>query len=176
MFLNPSKILEQIENYHFIKVGEFGIGSGIFSEALYKKTIPQGELFLFDIRPEIIKKIYENFKEKDFLLEKIHFLSTNLENENATKLKDGLLDLIVISQTLFQSKNPENILKEAKRVTTKNGRILIIDWKESFQGIGPQKENLVKEEKVKKIAQKLDLKLDRKLDAGKFHYALLFKK
>ena len=174
MFLNPEKVLTQIPE-KFIKIADFGSGLGHFAKNLPLIAFDEGEIYLFDIDGEKLKRAKNDLESEGYDLDKFHFLEVDLEEKNATGLKDNFFDFILISQLLFQVKNPENILKEAKRVLSDNGNIFLIEWKDSFNGIGPDKKHLLDEKKMKKILEKENLEIFKELDAGKYHYAYLLK-
>jgi ubiquinone/menaquinone biosynthesis C-methylase UbiE len=77
---------------------------------------------------------------------------------------------------LFQSLKKAEIIKEAVRILRPNGRILIIEWKACFSGIGPDEENVFKEEQALELLKNYPVKLERTLDAGEYHYAFVFRK
>ena len=68
----------------------------------------------------------------------------------------------------------EKVLEEAKRILKKGGKILIVDWKEEAADIGPERK--VSIEEIKKIAKKLELKVEREFEAGSFHFGLILVK
>ena len=174
MFLNPEKVLAQIPD-KFIKMADFGSGLGHFAKKLPLIAFDEGEIYLFDIDAEKLKRAKNDLENEGYDLDKFHFLEVDLEEKNATGLKNSFFDFILISQLLFQVKKPENVLKEAKRVLSDNGKILLIEWKDSFNGIGPDKRHLLDEEKMKKILEKEDLEIIKELNAEKYHYAYLLK-
>ena len=73
-----------------------------------------------------------------------------------------------------KKKADSKILTEAERTLKKNGKILVVDWKKEAS-LGP-KEGKISAEEVKKIAKDLGLKLKEEIEAGSYHYGLVFKK
>jgi ubiquinone/menaquinone biosynthesis C-methylase UbiE len=51
----------------------------------------------------------------------------DLERTNGSKIKPETIDLVLISNILFQTENKINILKEAKRILVKDGFLVVID-------------------------------------------------
>jgi len=75
---------------------------------------------------------------------------------------------------LFQIEDKKRVLTEAKRVLKKGGKILVVDWlPEALQG---PREGRVSPDEVKKMAEDLNLKLEKEFKAGVFHYGLVFTK
>jgi hypothetical protein len=54
------------------------------------------------------------------------------------------------------------------------GKLLIIDWKESYGGMGPQPDNVVKVEQAKELAKQAGFALEREFNAGAQHYGLIY--
>jgi ubiquinone/menaquinone biosynthesis C-methylase UbiE len=101
---------------------------------------------------------------------------SNLEIVGATKIKKESLDFALLINILFQSKEHENIIKEAIRLLKKDGKLLVADWSQAPASFGPPLIDRIKPETVKKIASNLNLKLIDEFDAGTYHYGLIFKK
>lgn len=101
---------------------------------------------------------------------------SDLEVVGATRIPEGSLDFALIINNLFQTKKPENFLREAMRLIKKTGKILVIDWDQSAPYFGPPLDSRVKKEQVKKIAADLKLKLIDEFMAGTYHYGLVFNK
>ncbi|MFA6215649.1 MAG: class I SAM-dependent methyltransferase [Patescibacteria group bacterium] len=101
---------------------------------------------------------------------------SNLEIVGAAKIPEKSLDFALLINNLFQSKEHENLFKEALRLLKDDGQLLIIDWKMENGTFGPPLVDRVKPEAVKKIANKLNLKLVDEFAAGAYHYGLIFRK
>ena len=69
-----------------------------------------------------------------------------------------------------------SIMNETKRILKPRGYVLVVDWQESFGGTGPKEEDIVDKESAKKLFLNSGFALYNELDAGSYHYALLFKK
>jgi len=84
------------------------------------------------------------------------------------------LDLVLMTNLLFEADDKKGVMEEGKRVLKKGGEILVVDWKVNAS-TGPEKDRVSAEE-VKGIAKDLDLKLEKEFEAGSYHYGLLFSK
>ncbi|MFC1700704.1 class I SAM-dependent methyltransferase [Patescibacteria group bacterium] len=174
-FLHPDKVLEQLNIYDNIKAADFGCGRGYFSIPL-AKAIPNGTIYSFDVLEEALQAVRSKAE-----MEKINNIKTiraNLEVVGNSGLKDESMDLVVLANILYQSKRKEEIIREAKRVLKKQGRIILIEWMASTslipKGSGWQ---MISIDKAKDMAGKQGLKLVQEL--GKIdvqHYGLIFMK
>jgi hypothetical protein len=58
----------------------------------------------------------------------------------------------------------------------RNGKLMIVEWKNADLPFGPIEEHRVKIEAIKNNANNLGLQLVDEFDAGQYHYGLLLKK
>ena len=81
-----------------------------------------------------------------------------------------------MTNTLFQVENKVNVFKEAWRVLKLDGTLVVIDWSESFGGLGPHPEAVVDEAAARALAETAGFVFERSFDAGDHHYGLAFRK
>lgn len=174
MFSDPAKIVSQLKLRSGEVVADFGVGSGHYTLAAAKIVGNHGEVYAFDVQTELLTRVGKLAAEKGLFNVKV--MATNFELENSTKLKNEAVDFVIIANILFQLKNKENILKEAQRILKKSGKLLIIDWSESFGGVGPQPADVVSKKTMEQLADKTNFSLLSSIDAGDYHYGLVFKK
>lgn len=171
-FIQPEKVLKELKLKKNMETAEFGCGTGKFSFLLAEK-LEDGKVYALDVQPEVLSALK---KEADLRsLYNIETIHCDLEEKNGSTLLDNSLDIVLIPNVLFQVEKKKEMISEAKRIVKRKGQILIIDWR-SGASFGPAKENRVKPEQIKKIAQDLGLKFKKEFEAGSFHYGLLFKK
>jgi len=170
-FLNPEKVLDEIELRKDMVAAEFGCGSGGFAIPLAKK-LEDGLVYGIDIQEAPLSAL-----KSRCLFEKIknvRIIRSDLEKPKGSTLTDFSLDLVLMPNILFQVEDKIAIISETKRILKKEGKFLIIDWlPEASQGPA---EGRVPPEKIKKIAKDSGLKLEKEFQAGKYHYGLLFSK
>ena len=64
-FLNPKKIISQTAISKGSSVADFGFGTGEFLKFLSREVGEEGKVYAFDIQPEIVKKISNEFEEEN---------------------------------------------------------------------------------------------------------------
>jgi len=170
-FLNPEEILNQLDLKEDMVAADFGSGSGGWAIPL-AKILKEGTIYAIDILEEPLSAL--KGKAGISNISNIETIRADLEKDKGSGLKDISLDLVLITNLIFQDEEKEKVLKEAKRVLKKEGKILVVDWKVD-SSLGP-KEGKISAEEVKKIAKGLNLKIDKEIPAGAYHYALIFKK
>lgn len=171
MFLDPEEILNQLEIKNNMLAAEFGCGSGGFTLPLAKR-LSQGLVWAIDILEGPLSVL-----KSRCILEKINnikIIKGDIEREKGSTIPDSSLDIVVIPNVLFQSENKNAIIKEADRVLKNRGILLVIDWLSGVSS-GPEGER-VSVVGLKEITQKLELKFEKEIDAGKYHFGLIFRK
>jgi len=170
-FLNPKQVLKQLEIKGNITAVDFGSGSGGWAIPLAKR-LKFGKIYAIDILEEPLSALKNKAEiEKAF---NIQVIRSNIEKKKGSTLPDASCDLVLITNLLFQVDDKKIILEEAKRVLKNKGKVLVVDWlPEAVRG--PEK-GRVSSEKVKEIADELNLRLEKEFQAGVFHYALVFNK
>lgn len=173
-FLDPKEIIKQIDIASGSTVADFGCGSGFFSLAFAEAVGEEGKVYSLDILPSALESVESKAKLQG--LTNIIPQRANLEKEGGSKLPDDSNDWVIMKDMLFQNKMKEVILKEAYRVLKNGGKLLLVEWNDHKESIGPEKNIRVAEEDLKKMAEIQGFKLEKELKAGDFHYGAIFKK
>lgn len=171
LFLEPEKILSQIDLKNDWVAADFGSGAGGFTIPLAKKLF-NGMVYAIDIQEEPLSALKGTAKSEGIV--NIKTIIGDLEDPRGSKLPDKTIDLVLVVNLLFQIENKEGVLREAKRVLKPKGKVLIIDWKKDSP-FGPALGRVAPEE-IRKIAVKEGLIPKKEINAGQYHWALLFEK
>ena len=173
-FLNPKILLKQAEISKHSIVADFGAGTGKNAEILSNLVGEEGKVYLIEIQKDVLGRVKNDFEEKG--ITNVEYINSDLEQEKGSKIGDEKVDFVLIASVLFQSLEKENIIKEAVRILRPKGKILIVEWKACFSGIGPDEDLIFQEEQSLELMKKYPVKLEKTLDAGNYHYAFLFRK
>jgi ubiquinone/menaquinone biosynthesis C-methylase UbiE len=169
LFLDPKKILNQLKLRSNMTAADFGSGSGGWAIPLAKK-LEKGKVYAIDILEEPLSALRSKAQ-----LEKVWNIETiKSDAEETSKLLKDSCDLVLMTNLLFEAKDKEKVLTEGKKVLKKGGKILIVDWKKEAP-FGPQKDRVLPED-IKKMAKKLNLKVEKEFTAGLYHWALILLK
>ncbi|MFA6536344.1 MAG: methyltransferase domain-containing protein [Candidatus Paceibacterota bacterium] len=174
MFSDPQKNIEQLDLEKSAKVADFGAGSGFYTIALSRAVGGEGRVYAVDIQKDLLEKIKNTAKLEG--LHNIEYVWGDLERLGGSKIQENSLDAVVIANILFQVENREVFVTEAKRVIKPNGRILVIDWADSFSGMGPEASRVITKAQAQKLFTDKGLKLVREIEAGSHHYGFIFSK
>lgn len=167
-FLDPKIVLARLDLKEDFWAADFGCGSGSWVLPLAKK-LTQGKIFAIDLLEEPLSVLRKKIKDEG--IKNVELRRANVEK--GTLIFDESLDLVLMTNLLFEVENLQAVFEEAKRVLKNGGQILVVDWKANVQ-IGPEKK--VAKENIKKIAEKLGFKVKDEFEAGTFHFGLILVK
>lgn len=173
-FLDPESIVEGFGIEEGMKIADFGCGAGYFTISLAKKTGPGGKVYALDILENALDSV--RAKARASGLDNMETIRTNLEIIGSSSLPDASQDMVLLANILFQSVKREDVFKEAGRVLKNGGRLILIDWKKGSGGFGPPDDLRLDPAETQKTVHKQGFKFERQLEAGTFHFGLIFRK
>lgn len=172
MFSQPEKNIEQFSVDPGMKVADFGSGAGFYSLALAKAVGKTGKVFAIDVQQELLTKLKnEAFKNN---IDNIEIIWGDIDEPGGSKLLDQTVDRVLVANTLFQTDDKDTVASEAYRVLKNKGTVLLIDWTDSFGGLGPHKARIVTPEQGRTIFEKAGFSYLREIRAGDHHYGMIF--
>ena len=172
-FAHPKRNVAALGIEPGMSVADFGSGSGIYVLHIAEAVEHSGCVYAIDVQRDLLRRVKNEANRRG--LKNVDVIWTDLERADASKLADKTLDLVLISNLLFQLENKATVLAEAWRVLKPAGRLAIIDWSESFGGLGPVKRDVVSKAKALELARESGFELQREFAAGAHHYGLIFK-
>ncbi len=173
MFSDPKKNIEQCGVQVGMSIADLGAGSGFHSIEAGKALMATGRVYAIDVHEDMLVRLKNNATRSG--LYNVEVILGDIEREKGTKLKDATVDLVLACNVLFQIHKKKEVISEIQRILKPNGRVLVVDWSDSFGGIGPDKQHLFPKEACLKLFEG-PFHLDREVEAGSHHYGLLFKK
>lgn len=174
MFSDPQKILEQFQLEPGTRVADLGSGAGFFTLAAARVIGQGGRVYAVDAMKEMLTKI-KNEANRARLLN-IEALWGNIEKLGGTRLADASVESVMVCNTLFQLERKNDFPFEVKRILKDKGRVLVVDWKESFKGLGPQPEHVFGEHAARELFEKAGFSFEKNIHAGAHHYGLVFRR
>jgi ubiquinone/menaquinone biosynthesis C-methylase UbiE len=172
-FAHPARNVAVLGLEPGMKVADFGSGSGAYVNLIAGALLGSGTIYAVDIQKDLLRRIKNEAERAGH--KNVEILWGDLEESGGSKL-GSVLDLVLVSNLLFQVRDKQAVVDEAARVLKPNGRVAIIDWSESFGGLGPTGEMVVTKEAAYECARKAGLMFVREFPAGAHHYGLIFRK
>jgi ubiquinone/menaquinone biosynthesis C-methylase UbiE len=174
MFADPENNVQQLNLAKGSSVVDLGAGTGHYSFAASTAVGPDGIVYAVDVQKDILDRMVNDAHGRGFT--NIKAIWGNIEKVHGTRLRDVSVDTVIFSNTLFQVEDKDGCIKEIYRILKTGGRLLLIDWSESFGGLGPQSSQVITENNAKELFEKNGFTYDSAIDAGAHHYGLIFKK
>ncbi len=174
MFSDPIKNIEQFNLNPGTIVADLGSGSGFYALAAAKIVGDTGKVYAVDIQKELLSKLKNDAtKAKLFNIE---IVWGDIEKENGTRLAVGAVGAVIVSNIFFQVKHKDIFIREVSRILKPQGRVLFIDWSESFGGLGPQPQDVFPQTKAEEMWTGAGFVKEKTISAGAHHYGILFSK
>ena len=173
-FANPAKNVAQMGIATGMKVADFGAGSGAYTLALASLVGGSGHVYAIEVQQDLLKRIKNEVDKQGF--KNVDVIWGDFERPNGSKLADSCVDMVLLSNTLFQLDDKRGAILEANRTLRPGGQLVIVDWSESFGGMGPQKTDVITKEKAQELCDAVGLSFIREFEAGAHHYGLIYRK
>lgn len=172
-------VIPEVASTHFHlkegdKVADFGAGNGFFLSPLSEAVGETGKVYACEIQKVLVEKVGDFARMKG--LSNVHPLWCDLEEVGGIKLQNNALDAGILVNTLFQFELKEVAITEIRRVIRPGGTLHIIDWSESFGGMGPHPKDVVTKDAAVALLESQGFMLEREWPAGDHHYGITVRK
>lgn len=171
MFSTPSICLSQFNIEPGMVCADLGSGSGEYTLELSNRVGPTGKVFALEVQKNLVDKLANLCKQKQ--LTNISVVWDDMDDMNGISLKDASIDRAVITNVLFQLDDIQKFATEVKRILKTRGMALIVDWSESFNGLGPAPQYVVTQARAQELFEKVGLFTVRTITAGEHHYGFV---
>jgi ubiquinone/menaquinone biosynthesis C-methylase UbiE len=169
MFSDPSVNLSKLGITDGMKIVDLGAGSGFYSIEAARMVGASGRVYAVDVQKDLLDRIRTNGATQGLL--NIEVVWGNVEKIGGTKLREAIADRVIVSNVLFQTEKPDELVLEVKRILKLGGKVMVIDWSEA-SSIGP--ETVFPSMKAETLFEKSSFKLEQSFAAGDHHYGLIF--
>jgi ubiquinone/menaquinone biosynthesis C-methylase UbiE len=173
-FMRPDAV---VTHFHILEgdtVADFGAGAGFYVKLLSDLVGPHGKVYACDIQKGLVEKIADIVHTMK--LTNVYPLWCDFEASHGTKLADSVLDMGLLINTLFQIENRHAALQEFSRVIKSGGKLVIIDWVDSFGGLGPHQDHVITEASAREMLTDQGFIFERSFPAGDYHYGMIFRR
>lgn len=174
MFSHPDKNIEAFGIMPGNRVADLGAGSGFYTIAAGRAVGATGHVYAIDIQKDLLSKI-KNLARHEKLLN-VEVIWGDVEKVGGTKLRESSIDAVILANILFQIENKENLVKEIFRILKPRGKVMIVDWQDSFGGIGPHSDSVVNEKMANQLFSAPNFDKVKSFNAGSHHYGLILQK
>ncbi len=174
MFADPESNISQFELKEGDQVADLGAGSAFYTVAAARKVGEKGRVHALEVQKDLLTRVKHEAEKAH--LHNVDIIWANIEKLGGTKLRDRSMDAVIISNVLFQVEDKPIFALEVKRILKPTGRILLIDWSDSFGGMGPKGDALIPKDKAVALFASHGFELEKDISAGAHHYGIILKK
>jgi ubiquinone/menaquinone biosynthesis C-methylase UbiE len=173
-FLNPTEAVRVAGIHEGLKIADFGSGSGFFARAAARAVSESGVVWAVDINRELLSRI-KNLATAEGL-NNVEVLHGDVEVVGGTTLPNESFDFVIAANLLFSIEHRGDCVGEIRRVLKKSGKALVIDWTDSFGGLGPHKDHVFTMAQAQKLFESHGFSVVGKVPAGAYHWGFVVRK
>lgn len=173
-FLSPQQVITPLKITPGQKVADFGCGSGHYVFDLSDKVTGSGLVYAIDLHKALLVRIAKEAEAKD--INNIRTIWADLEQESDTGIEPNSLDVIVVSNILFQVSDKRSFINEVIRTIKKNGQVLVIDWSVDNTIRSTSPDLAVSEDLIKSLFTEDVFSLVQEVETGEHHHGYIYRK
>jgi ubiquinone/menaquinone biosynthesis C-methylase UbiE len=173
-FMDPVTLAS---HFHLIPgdtVADYGAGKGTFVPLLAEKVGPTGRVVACDINRPFVESIDRTARERGY--RQVRALWADLERERGIRVDDEEVHAGFLINTLYQIADRRTAVAELYRTLAPGGVLYVVDWQDSFGGIGPNYDMLIVRDDTIALFEASLFVFEREYPAGTYHYGLMFRK
>ena len=174
MFLDPNEAVAAAHLAPGMLVADFGAGSGFFTRAAARVVGPEGIVWAVDASGELLART-KNLALAEGL-HNVEVVRGDFETIGGSHLPTGKFDFAIVANVLFSAHDRVALASEVARVLARGGRALIIDWRDSFDGLGPHPGHVVTAGVARDVFEQVGLVYVGDIRAGRFHWGFIVRK
>jgi ubiquinone/menaquinone biosynthesis C-methylase UbiE len=174
MIDDPKRVVKDFMVREGSTVADLGVGYGHYAYALSEAVGEQGKVFAVDIQKNLLERLKKESDEKG--IKNIEIIWGDVEIVGGTKLRADSVDAGIIVNVLFQVESKAGLVREAGRILKVGGKLLVLDWTESFGSLGPQPNMVVDAETARRVFETGQFEFQKNINAGEHHYGMVFVK
>lgn len=173
-FTNPELNINELGIYEGMTVVDFGAGTGAYTIPLAERVGESGRVYAVEVQKDLLINIKDAAVARGY--KNVEVVWGDIERLMGTKIKDETADAVIVSNVLFQAEDKQGIFREAKRILKTGGKLLLVDWKDSFNSLGPDKGAVVPASIAREMCEMEGFALKKEFNAGEHHYGIVFSK
>lgn len=171
-FSDPWANVLQMGLFDGMKVGDLGSGTGRYALAAASVVGPTGQVYAMDVQEDVLKHVRDAAHARG--LRNVETVWGDLERPGGTRLRENILDALILANVLFQLESKVEAVEEAKRILRPGGKLLIVDWTGSHGGMGPAESLVVPERDAEELFIGAGFHKMKSFAGGPHHYSILF--
>ncbi len=171
-FSDPHDNVLQLGLRDGMRVADLGSGVGHHAIAAAHVVGPEGRVYAVDVQQDVLTHLLDTAQRRG--LKNVETVWGNIERKGGTTLREHSMDAVILANTLFQLEDRSSAIAEIKRILKPGGRLLVIDWAESYGGIGPAEQHVVPESVAEELFIGAGFHKLKSFHSGAHHYSIVF--
>jgi|JI8StandDraft_1071087.scaffolds.fasta_scaffold17201_4 ubiquinone/menaquinone biosynthesis C-methylase UbiE len=172
-FSNPSSIIKYLALTESMKVADFGAGTGAYTKEASRLVGVSGRVYAIEIQKELATRLKAELKHDGVTNTEV--IWGNIEKRGGSELHDAVIDAVILANTLFLVPDKVELLKEIARILKPGGKLLLVEWSDSFGGIGPLPDMVVPSAQAESLFASHGFSLVEQIpESGDHHYGMIF--
>jgi ubiquinone/menaquinone biosynthesis C-methylase UbiE len=172
MFADPKLNVAKLNLKDGMRVADFGAGNGAYEKPLSEKVGPTGKVYAIEVQKNMVKLLEADLKSAG--ISNVDCIWGDIERLGGTKIADGTMDAVIISNVLSQSSDRLGLIDEARRILKKGGKALLVDWRESLGTVRAAANQIVKEDTAIELFTRRGFKQLETISDSEHHYGIIF--
>ena len=173
-FSDPEANIERFNLEPGMLVADLGAGGGGYTIPSAKAVGRRGAVYAVDVQQELLSRIKNTANREG--LNNVETVWGDIETLGGSGLLEETVDAVIVSNILFLVEKKNILMQEISRILKRNGKVLVVDWKDSFGGLGPVTESIVSLQETKDLFEKHNFSFQHEIQAGAHHYGAIFKR
>jgi ubiquinone/menaquinone biosynthesis C-methylase UbiE len=126
-------LLTAIELKPGIRVADLGAGTGFFLPYLSRAVGNEGRVFALEVEPALVTHMRERVARAQ-----LDNVEVRLTAADSLDLPPGSVDMLLLIDVYHHIDHRRTYLENARSVLSKQGRIVVVDWKQGDLPVGPR--------------------------------------
>ena len=131
-FAHPARNVAVLGVDTGMTVVDFGAGSGAYVYAIAERLQGTGHVYAIDVQQDLLRRIKNESHKRGY--QNVEIIWGDLEKQGGSKIAERHVDLVLISNLLFQVEDKKALYAEAWRILKPTGRLAIIDQVDLLAG------------------------------------------
>lgn len=174
VFLNPDVVIGSLGLVPGMRVVDFSAGGGHAARAAARAVGGDGVVWVVGSHGELLAMVQNSARAEG--LHNVEVMRGNIEAHGGSNLPPSDFDVALLINTLFTAGERVALAREMARVLKRGGHGLVVDWRDSYGGLGPHPEHVVTIGAARDVFEKADLAYVADVPTGDYHWGFLVRK
>jgi ubiquinone/menaquinone biosynthesis C-methylase UbiE len=169
---DPDKIVSKLGVEQGTRVADLACGPGFFVVPFVESVGSKGLVYAVDKSPIMLEYLRSSIM-KSKVPPPVRIMERDVSE---TGIPTSSCDIVFFANILHDISDPVRFVSEVKRIAKQDAKIVDVDWRDVDNGFGAPLDVRLSEKRSKEILTENGLVFSHNIDAGPYHYGLVFRK